>query len=151
MIEAFSRAVVQKTEEARSFQVRPLEEILIKISSEQTNGKYSIMELRTGPDAGTPLHLHQREDEIFEILEGRFRFSLDGDIVEATAGTTVLVPQNMPHWWRSVGEGSGRIILTFVPGGMEKLFEEVAAIPNDHLRIAQLAEQYGTVVLGPPL
>jgi mannose-6-phosphate isomerase-like protein (cupin superfamily) len=74
-----------------------LEEIIVKIPSEQTNDALCIVEHRSGPNAAPPLHLHRNEDEIFEILEGRFRFWLDGEIVEASAGATLLPTRHSSH------------------------------------------------------
>jgi mannose-6-phosphate isomerase-like protein (cupin superfamily) len=77
-------AIVQGSETAHSYKINASEEILVKIRSEQTKDAYCIIEHRAAANAAPPLHLHRNEDEIFEILEGRIRFCLDGDIIEAS-------------------------------------------------------------------
>jgi mannose-6-phosphate isomerase-like protein (cupin superfamily) len=144
-------AIVQRTEAARKFKIHPLEELTLKVSSEQTNRAYCILELRAAPNAAPPLHVHRGEDEIFEILDGQFVFFLGGHVVDASAGTTVVVPRDMPHTWRNIGQNQGLMTLTFVPGGIDDLFKAMEDIPNNDPRVAQLAEEYGTLILGPPM
>ncbi len=151
MITTSSLALVQRSEEGRSITVAPQEEVTVKVASHQTNYSYCVLELTAGPNVSPPLHLHQREDEIFEILDGRFLFSLDGKIVEVSPGTTVVVPRNMPHSWRNISDSPGRMMLIFIPGGIDELFEAMASIPTSDPAFPQLAERHGTLVLGPPL
>lgn len=42
--------------------------VYIKMGSEETGGRYSLLEDVTRPGAGPPLHVHHREDEGFYIL-----------------------------------------------------------------------------------
>jgi mannose-6-phosphate isomerase-like protein (cupin superfamily) len=144
-------AFVQRTEDARSFHINPLEEIIVKIPSEQTNDALCIVEHRSGPNAAPPLHLHRNEDEIFEILEGRFRFWLDGEIVEASAGATVVAPRRVPHTWINMGGTPGRMTVPFIPGGIDGFFHNMENIPHTDPRALIVSEQYGILYLGPPM
>ena len=89
-------AFVQKIENARRFKITPLEEIVVTVPSEPAKHGFCMVEHRSAPNAAPPLHLHRTEDEIFELLEGQFPFWLDGEIVEASPGTTVVAPRNGP-------------------------------------------------------
>ncbi|MBW4617281.1 MAG: hypothetical protein KME21_29470 [Desmonostoc vinosum HA7617-LM4] len=42
--------------------------------SEDTNGQYTLAELRVDPEIGPPPHIHHREDEAFYIQEGELEF-----------------------------------------------------------------------------
>ena len=77
-------AFVQRIENARTFKINPLEEIVVTVPSEKAKHEFCLVEHRSAPNAAPPLHLHRNEDEIFEILEGQFRFWLDREIVEAS-------------------------------------------------------------------
>jgi uncharacterized protein YndB with AHSA1/START domain len=94
--------------------------------------------------------LHREADEIFEVLEGRVGFWLDGNIIEAEPGVTIVIPKNMPHSWRNLGDTRSRMIVTFVPGGTDGFFKAVEGIPHSDPRAAMLAERYDTIYIAPP-
>ncbi|MFF0338440.1 cupin domain-containing protein [Kribbella sp. NPDC004875] len=73
-------------------------------------------------------HLHQGFEESFFVLDGEFTFTVGGDPVPAGAGTYVLVPKNTVHTI-SAGPGGGRFLTLMVPGGLEKMFLELAGLP----------------------
>jgi uncharacterized cupin superfamily protein len=45
--------------------------------------------------AGSPLHVHTREDEWFYVLEGELTFWVAGRVVDAQAGSFVYGPRAM--------------------------------------------------------
>ena len=49
---------------------RPGERCLIRVPAADTNGAYSFVEIVSDPGDGTPLHVHQNEDEYLFVLEG---------------------------------------------------------------------------------
>ncbi|MCF7646640.1 hypothetical protein KQ944_14165 [Bacillus subtilis] len=46
----------------------------ILASDAETNGRYALLETLVEPGQGAPLHLHEREEEAFFILEGDMVF-----------------------------------------------------------------------------
>ncbi|MGO9644903.1 MAG: cupin domain-containing protein [Candidatus Bathyarchaeia archaeon] len=60
--------------------------ITIKVSSERTNGAYSISEDITPPGAGSPRHVHHREDEMFYVVEGEYEFQCADRVFKAAKG-----------------------------------------------------------------
>jgi len=56
------------------------------------------------PGAGPRLHVHPY-DETFIIIEGRARFFVGEEIVEASAGEVVLGPAGVPHRFENLGPG----------------------------------------------
>ena len=52
-------------------EITPGERHIIRRSSDETNGAYSMFEVIADYRNGTPMHVHQNEDEHFIILEGR--------------------------------------------------------------------------------
>lgn len=74
---------------------------------------------------GPPPHIHEREDETLYILEGRCSVQIGEEQVEASAGDFIFLPRGVPHAFRNDAPETLRLILTFVPSGIEKFFEEV--------------------------
>ncbi len=145
------KAVIQHPNNAVCYRINPFEEIRIKVSSNDTNDAYCVIEHRGESNAAPPLHLHKDIDEIFEVIEGRVGFYLDGEPITAEPGTTVAVPRNMPHAWRNIGDTPSRMVVTFIPGGTDRFFEAVEGILHEDSRAALLAEKFDTIYLGPPV
>jgi len=127
--------------------------LYVKLGVEDTGGRYSLIEDVTPAGAGTPLHVHHREDEGFYILEGDYLFEASGQRFEVHAGDFVFVPKDTPHRFLNIGQSAGTILLTLEPGGLEIFFAELAAItgPPDPATLTPVFEKYGLELLGPPL
>lgn len=67
----------------------------LKISSKDTNREFSMFEeiADDGPNAGPPLHVHHKQDEIFYIVEGKFIFQVGDERIYASAGDTIFGPR----------------------------------------------------------
>lgn len=90
-------------------------------SAAQTAGAFEVIEYQ-GP-AVPPPHVHRDHDEAFYILEGRFRFILGRDDVEAPTGALVFVPRGTRHGF-SVEPGSRALLFT-IPAGLAGFFREL--------------------------
>jgi mannose-6-phosphate isomerase-like protein (cupin superfamily) len=80
-------------------QTRPAERCLIRISAADTNGAYSVVEIVSDPDDGTPVHIHQHEDEHFIIPGGTARIASGDKTFDAAAGTALTLSKGIPHAW----------------------------------------------------
>lgn len=56
------------------------------------------------PGTGPVLHVHPY-DEVFTILEGRARFFVGEQVIDAAAGEVVLGPAGVPHRFINLGPG----------------------------------------------
>ena len=72
-----------------------------------TGGRCFIFEETTPAGVGPPLHRHGIDDEFFYILEGRFRFVMDGREFIAEPGAFLSVPKGSVHTFVNVGAGPG--------------------------------------------
>jgi mannose-6-phosphate isomerase-like protein (cupin superfamily) len=132
------------------------DEVTIKISSRDTDGAFTVFEGRTRPLQGPPLHLHRDQDEWWYILEGEYRFEVDGREIHARAGDTVFAPRGTRHTFQNTGNSPGRTLTTVIPGGLDIFFQELEAgaprgtVP-DLARIVPIFEKHGLELLGPPL
>ena len=99
-------------------------DILIKASAETTGGAFTLFEERDPVD--TPLHVHEREDELFYVLEGEHVFQVGEQELRAGPGGVVFAPRGVPHSQRRVVPRSGRVLILTAPGGLEGFFRELA-------------------------
>jgi mannose-6-phosphate isomerase-like protein (cupin superfamily) len=67
--------------------------ITFKVRGEQTNGALSAFESVAAPGEGPPLHLHVNQDEVWYVLEGRFRVKVDNEVEDAPPGALVFIPR----------------------------------------------------------
>ncbi len=88
------------------------------------------------------------------ILDGTFRFRADDEMLEAETGAFVFVPRGTRHAFQNVGTTAARILVMFAPGGMERFFEGIAALPSgpvDPATYRAIAHDNAMEVAGPPL
>lgn len=99
----------------------------IQLTSEETNGALCL--LVDEPPAGwsLPPHRHLHAAETILVLEGEFAMTLDGRDVRLGAGQSLHVPRGVVHAGGNVGERTGRRVVLFSPGGMERFFAETGA------------------------
>ncbi len=102
---------------------------VIKARTQDTAGSFTFIENTIPPNQGPPLHVHAREDEMWYVLEGHFRFRADDELLDAPAGSFVFVPRGSHHCFQNIGHEAARILVMFTPAGMERFFEEHAALP----------------------
>jgi mannose-6-phosphate isomerase-like protein (cupin superfamily) len=128
-------------------EVAPGEHFRLRVSSEQTNGRYTVLETIAAPGYGPPLHIHSGEDEHFVVLEGEVRFVCGERTFDASARAAVTIPRGVRHTWAT--ETGVRMLVMFAPGGAERMFQELAkAEPSER---AKIAAAYGCSVVGPPI
>jgi oxalate decarboxylase/phosphoglucose isomerase-like protein (cupin superfamily) len=61
------------------------------------------------------MHVHHREQEMFRILSGQFRFWCAGEVQDLSDGDTVLIPRGLAHTFKNVGTGDGQLLITMTP------------------------------------
>ena len=124
--------------------------ITIKISSEMTKGAYSICEDVTPPGQGAPPHKHTRETETFIVLEGEYEFQCGDSKFKGSKGAMVVLPKEIPHAFKNMGNTTGRTLMVLVPGGLEKVFEDLSVMPPgppDLGKINAITMKYGVEFL----
>ncbi len=121
--------------------------ITVKLRGSDTNGMCSVIEEETPPQGGPPPHRHQREDELFYVLEGQFECRIRDRTIQAAPGTTLFIPRGIPHAFQNIGTTTGRVLVTILPAGFERFFEEVHELgqqgPVAMEAMAALAQEYG--------
>jgi gentisate 1,2-dioxygenase len=103
----------------------------------------------TSHHSSPPLHYHKEREEIFEVLEGRFRFHCAGDEFEASPRTSVVIPRNSVHGWVNLEPGPGRLLFTFVHGGIDEFFPLIGK--TSPAGRPELGQQHDTWSVGNPM
>jgi quercetin dioxygenase-like cupin family protein len=128
--------------------------MLIRLHGRDTNGTVSAVESHDVPGGGPPPHIHHREDETFQILEGDYEFKIGGKTILAKPGTTLFAPRGIPHTYCYLGQKPGRLMCVITPSGFEGFFEEIGALSPqqqaDIPRVMEIAKKFGLEILPPP-
>lgn len=124
------------------------------VTSEQSNGAFCTFEEDVPPGAGPPLHIHMKEHELFYVMSGVIKFRCEDEVLEITAGGTIVIPPGARHTFKNIGDAPAKIVVTLTPGGGDGFFfavEEQGLGRADQAAIDKLAEQYNLKFVGPPL
>jgi mannose-6-phosphate isomerase-like protein (cupin superfamily) len=89
---------------------------------------------------GPPPHRHSDCSELFHVLDGLVEFQVDGELVQAGPGESVLVPSGAVHTFRPVSESGSRVITIFAPGGFARWFRDMG-VPVDEPGARELSVQ----------
>jgi quercetin dioxygenase-like cupin family protein len=132
--------------------------VRVLIDGESSGGRCCMFECPVPPGGGPPLHRHEREDELFYVLEGRFKFSVDGNVFVAETGAFACAPRGSVHAFRNLGTATGRLLVTCTPAGLEAPFRAVRVPPpgsgTPALTPEQISREFaraGVTIVGPPL
>ena len=99
-------------------------DVVIKASADTTGGAFAIVEEIAPLD--TPLHVHEREDEVFYVLEGHHVVEVGDTAFRLGPGDLAFGPRGVPHAQRRVVPRTGRLLTMFSPAGFEGFFRELA-------------------------
>jgi mannose-6-phosphate isomerase-like protein (cupin superfamily) len=127
--------------------------ITVKADTRSTNGSLTVLELLVAPKSGPALHIHVREDEVWWVLEGDFRFKAGDTLLRASTGGMAFGPRGLPHNFQNVGDAPGRLLIITSPSGVERFFEQFAALPGpgDANALAAVGHANWIEFIGPPL
>jgi quercetin dioxygenase-like cupin family protein len=134
---------------------------LIKSTGTATGGRLAVAEIRAPRGPASPLHVHRREAEFFYVLGGELTVWVGGELIEATEGSLVYGPPDVPHTLMVTSDQAQFLVLT-QPTGFEDFLRSVSEpataltqppagepVP-DPARLAAVAAEYGIEILGPP-
>lgn len=121
------------------------------INGEQTAGRLAVVEHPIKPRAlASPMHTHEREDEISFVIAGRVGVQIGDQVLVAEPGTIVFKPRGIPHAFWNESEEQARVLEMITPAGFDNYFREMAAIYADSTtgmpdpqRAAALYAKYG--------
>ena len=136
----------------------------ILAGSEETDGRFGLMEMVAPKGREPSRHLHYTDDEGFYVLDGNVTFYVGEETYKASPGTFVFLPHGVPHSY-AFETDVVRMLSLIAPGGLEahfldSRFSEPARdltlpapgeLDQDLLEeMARDLADYGTEVVGPP-
>ena len=134
--------------------------ITVKVTSQDTDGAFTLVEEKSPPLGGPPPHFHQHVDEALYVLEGEVEFLLEDRTIPAGAGSCVYAPRGILHTWTNVGSSPSRMLAVITPGGLERFFLEAGERVTDASspppgppnieKIMEAAARYGVEIPPPP-
>ena len=108
----------------------------VKVSGKDTQGRCVVFDTLRPEKVGPPLHLHTDCDEWFFVMEGEFKFVVDGERLHLKAGDSLTVLQDTPHAFVKTSEGVARLLVMHQPAAqMEEYFETSSNRPIRVLRV----------------
>jgi quercetin dioxygenase-like cupin family protein len=113
----------------------------LKISGEQTDGAWGVVDWHVHAGDEPPMHSHTREDETLYVVEGSITAYLGDQTIQVEAGSYAALPKGVPHGLTVNGD-QAHLLITVAPAGVEYFF-----VPRDESDADP--EKFGLQMLGP--
>jgi quercetin dioxygenase-like cupin family protein len=131
-----------------------------KATGKDTDGRYTVIDQIIQPQNGPPPHIHQREDEAFYVLDGKFSFLSGKKESQFEAGSFIYIPKGTLHTFKNIGEEQGRLLVFITPAGLEEFFYAIGTPASQSSspptfdpvifdRLIKLASEYKMEILIP--
>ncbi|MDQ6874423.1 MAG: cupin domain-containing protein [Actinomycetota bacterium] len=128
------------------------------LGADDTAGAVSLLDQSGRRGDVTPMHVHNREAEIFYVLEGGVTAWFRDAVHQLDAGGAIYLPPGQPHAF-GIRTETARLISVTAPGGFDS-FVRAAGMPAaeaspsvwefDVGRVMQAAPDHGITIVGPP-
>ncbi|MBD2705359.1 cupin domain-containing protein [Spirosoma sp. BT702] len=129
-----------------------------KLISTDTDGDLAIMiSSNNRKGSGPPVHVHQKFDEFFCVLEGEFLFQVGDEQTRLKPGDTMFVPRKVNHGFDCVSSQPGKLLVTIQPASnMEEFFRQIGQVfakpgPPDLEAIQKIYQSHDSAIVGPPV
>lgn len=100
---------------------------LYKVTNEDADGRFALLQGGLAPRMLIPPHVHEREDEMTIVISGTLGARVGDEEYELRPGGVLLKPRGIPHaMWNPTDEP--QVLLEYItPGAYVAFFEEAAA------------------------
>ena len=112
--------------------------ITLRLTTEQTDGKYSVAEFATPGGVGQPPHTHAW-DETYLVLEGELNLNINAETTVVGTGGCYQVKAGVVHAPTPNGDFC-RYVMVGQPGGVESVFKSLKANKKDLNDMAKVVE-----------
>lgn len=123
----------------------------VKARGDDVGGAYTLLEMDVPPGPGARSHIHHEADEAFYVVDGALTIQIEDSVLQAPAGTYVLVPRGARHRFWNSGDRPSKAVFICSPPGFERFFEDLSdlrrASPTGQVAfetIQQVGRKYGT-------
>jgi mannose-6-phosphate isomerase-like protein (cupin superfamily) len=97
------------------------------LAGRRTDASFTLLSSSMPAGSGPPPHIHDDEDELFYVLEGRLRVTCGDDEWVVGAGGCAYLPRGVMHQPRVEGDEPARALVLTSRPGLEDFFEQVTA------------------------
>jgi quercetin dioxygenase-like cupin family protein len=108
--------------------------VTVHVPGENTEGRFSFLEHLSPPAERPPLHIHNREGQLWYVLEGELTVNLAGQTRRCGPGEWAYGPPGVPHTHEVTSRTPARILEVNSPAGFED-FVAAAGQPAEELRL----------------
>lgn len=88
----------------------------------------SLIEFEVKPGGSVQPHFHKGHSDSFYVLEGELEFHVGDEVVHGSAGTYVLAPPHVVHYFRNVSSERAKLLNLHTPGGFVEYRQELLAL-----------------------
>lgn len=132
----------------------------VRLSGEQTGGGFSLAENLNRRGNGSPVHVHDHEDETLFVLDGELRVFVGEEEHTAEPGSVAVLPRRLRHAY-VVTSATARFLTLHIPAGFEQFAAEAGepaqaltlppppARPPDLAAVARAAARHGITIVAP--
>ena len=152
------KAVVSRPGSGQAFwMLGGLYEVLL--SSDETNGEMTIMQMTMPAGMGPPPHTHPGTETVC-VLEGTLKYHIGDRTIEGGPGSLFHVPAGTVERFEPTSDA--RVLVTYAPGGIERFFAEAGEVAQrrevppaptsapDVERLVEIGARYGMQIQPPP-
>ena len=156
---AMSQAHITRSKEARRIGWIGGTIHQITMDGAQTERRLTLLRTTFQQGAASPVHVHDRDDETFCVLDGQMTIWAGGERWQVGAGDTAFLPRGLPHAYL-VDSPTADVLTVCAPSGIEDFFMAAGwdlrtPVPSgwsvDLDALGPLGERAGQRVLGAPL
>ena len=91
----------------------------VKLTSIQSDGRFSVLDEVWHPGFTVPPHFHKEHAEVFYVVEGQVEWTVGGETHVVGPGGLVYIPPDTVHSVKVVGNKDYRGVMIYNPGGYE--------------------------------
>jgi quercetin dioxygenase-like cupin family protein len=135
---------------------------IVQVSGDETEGRFSLVEMLMPPGDMTPLHVHLRDSQTVYVLEGEVTFYLPNSVQVCGRGEFIHQPAGVAQTERVTSTQPARILGLNSPSGFDRFVASAGRParslvlppppehPPDMERLVEIAAEHDIEILGPP-
>jgi quercetin dioxygenase-like cupin family protein len=121
-----------------------------------SQGQTGAFEMVVPPGSNVPPpHSHAHSEEYLYVLEGKLRYSVDGELRDLGVGESAFTPKGAVHGFSNPFPDACRALIVLSPDIGAQYFRDIEAVlaaggPPDRAKLVKVMERYGLKPAAPP-